>query len=202
MRALELRRHAPRDPEADRLSPEGQRLAEEIGRDLPGGYAALFTSTAQRAAETAAWFLRGLGQQLPNVHGAVDGLASPVEDRWRAAAKAAGSSRIDDVERHDGDLVEQESARLGAAVRELLGRVPDGGRGLAVGHSPLIEAAAYGLTGTVVEPLAECEGVLLEEDGGEVRLAQEYRGGARGGSSPGDEEGATPSGERPPGSEG
>jgi broad specificity phosphatase PhoE len=176
MRALELRRHAPRDPEADRLSPEGQRLAEEVGRNLPGGYEALYTSTARRAAETAAWFLRGLGQQLPALHGAIDGLASPVEDRWKAAAKAAGSSRIDDVAAHDPDLVAEESARLGAAVRELLVAVPGGARGLAVGHSPLIEAAVYGLTGDVIEPLAECEGILLEEDGGDILLTQEYRG--------------------------
>ncbi|MGH2723244.1 MAG: histidine phosphatase family protein [Actinomycetota bacterium] len=199
MRALELRRHGPRDPDADRLSAEGQRLAEEVSRDLPGGYVAVYTSPAQRAAETAAWFLRGLGQQLPALHGAVDGLASPVEDRWKASAKAAGSSRIDDLERQDPDLVERESARLGGAARDLLAGLPDGGRALAVGHSPLIEAAAYGLTGAVVEPLAECEGILLEEDGDEVRLAREYRRGVRGGSSPGEDEAVTPPGERPPG---
>jgi hypothetical protein len=79
------------------------------------------------------------------------------------------------VEEVDRDLVEKESARLAAAMRDLLAEVPEGGRGLAVGHSPLIEAAVYGLTGTVIEPLAECDGVLLEEDAGEVRLAAQYR---------------------------
>lgn len=175
MRALELRRHAPREKEADRLTPEGQRLAEEVGRDLPGGYAAVFTSPAKRAAETVAWFLKGLGQPLPGDHGVSEGLGSPVEDQWKAAAKAAGSSRIDRIEVQDRDLVDQESRRLGQATRQLLASVPDDARGLAVGHSPLIEAAVYGLTGSLIEPLAECEGVLLEEHGVEVRLAQEYR---------------------------
>jgi broad specificity phosphatase PhoE len=175
MRSLELRRHAPRDKEEDRLTPEGQRLAEEIGRSLPGGYAAVFSSPAKRAAETVAWFLRGLGQPLPDQHEITEGLASPVEDRWRASGKAAGSGRIDEVERVDRDLVEQEATRLGSALREILASVPEDGRGLAVGHSPLIEAAVYGATGRVVEPLKECEGLLVEDQGDEVRVTKEYR---------------------------
>jgi broad specificity phosphatase PhoE len=175
VRDLELRRHAPRDPDADRLSPEGQAQAEAVGRDLPGGYDAVFTSPAQRAAETMAWFLRGLGQKLPAQHGVADGLASPVEDRWRAAAKAAGTGRIDAVRQHDPSLVDEESQRLAQAVRELLVAVPEGRRGLAIGHSPLIEAAVFGLTNQVIEPLEECEGVLLQEEGGRIRLAEEYR---------------------------
>ncbi|HEV3474344.1 MAG TPA: histidine phosphatase family protein, partial [Actinomycetota bacterium] len=95
MRSLELRRHAPRDPAGDRLSADGQALAEKVGRDLPGGYVVVFTSPARRTAQTAAWFLRGLGQNLPADHGVTDALASPAEDRWRKAAKSAGSSGVD-----------------------------------------------------------------------------------------------------------
>jgi phosphohistidine phosphatase SixA len=141
-RTLELRRHAPRDPDDDRLSPEGQAMAQETGRNLPGGYIAIWTSPAKRAAETVAWFLRGLGQQLPQEHGVVAGLAS------------------------DG---------VAEAARQMLAALPDGGRGLAVGHTPLIETAVAELTGTPIEPLRECEGVALEEDGGQVRLLAEYR---------------------------
>jgi broad specificity phosphatase PhoE len=175
VRALELRRHAPRDPDADALSEQGRALALHVGKDLPGGYAVVFTSPARRAAETAAWFLRGLGQQLPADHGVSDGLGSPVEDRWRAAAKAASTGRIDAVREQDPELVDQESTRLSDAVRQLLVEVPEGARGLAIGHSPLIEAAAFGLTGRVLEPLDECEGILLEDDGAQVLLATEYR---------------------------
>ena len=143
MPVLELRRHAPRDPDEDRLSPEGQTLAQETGRNLPGGYVAMWCSTAKRAAETVAWFLRGLGQQLPQQHGAVAGLTSD-----------------------DG----------GETVRQLLASLPDGGRGLAVGHTPLIETAVAELTGTRIDPLRECEGVAIEQEGdGPIRVVAEYR---------------------------
>lgn len=175
MRSLELRRHAPKDPDADRLSADGQRLAEKVGRDLPGGYDAVFTSAAKRAAETAAWFLRGLGQQLPQQHGVVDGLGSELEDRWKAAAKAAGTGRVDRVWEEDPELVEQEAVRLGEVVRGILDDIPEDRRGLVVGHSPLLEAAVHAITGDVVEPLRECEGVLLVQDEGEVRLDRDFR---------------------------
>lgn len=144
MRTLELRRHAPRDPDEDRLSPEGQQIAQETGRNLPGGYVAIWTSTAKRAAETVAWFLRGLGQQLPQEHGAVAGLTS-------------------------GEGVTE-------AVRLMLAAVPEGGRGLAVGHTPLLETAVTELTGRPLAPLRECEGVALEQEGdGAIRVVAEYR---------------------------
>ena len=142
MRTLELRRHAPREPDEDRLSRDGQALAQETGRNLPGGYIAIWCSPAKRAAETVAWFLRGLGQQLPQEHGVIAGLAST-------------------------DATD--------AVRNLLASVPEGARGLAVGHTPLIENAVAELTGTSISPLNECEGVAIEEDGGRVRVIAEYR---------------------------
>ena len=65
MRQLELRRHARRDPTADRLSAEGRAQAEDVGRAAVADYAVVFVSPAERAAETAAWILRGAAQQLP-----------------------------------------------------------------------------------------------------------------------------------------
>ena len=175
MRTLELRRHAPRDPDEDRLSADGEILAERVGKDLQGAYDAVLTSPARRAAETAAWFLRGLGHPMPAMHGVAEGLASEVEDRWRAAAKSAGSSRLDAIERADQDLVAKESTLLADTVRRLITDLPEGARGLAVGHSPLIEASVYALAGTVIDPLRECEGVLLVEEGGEIHLDREFR---------------------------
>jgi phosphohistidine phosphatase SixA len=145
VRALELRRHAPRDPQEDRLSKDGQALALHIGKNLPGGYVAVFTSPAKRAAETAAYFMRALGQQLPQIHGVSDDLAS------------------------------DDPQRLARGVNQIFEAIPDGGRGLAVGHTPLLETAVKALTGETIEPLKECEGVLLEEEDGTVRLATEYR---------------------------
>jgi phosphohistidine phosphatase SixA len=140
MRSLELRRHAKRDPSADRLSVEGRLQAEEVGRTLDGTYAVVFVSPAQRAAETVAWFLRATGQQLPS-HGVIPGLAGEGTDRSPLA--------------------------MAGVVTALLDAVPDGARGLAVGHTPLIERAVLGITAEEIEPLGECEGVLLTREDNE-----------------------------------
>ena len=174
MRELELRRHAEREKDADALTAAGRARAESVGRSMAADYAVVFVSPAKRTAETVAWFLRGSGQPVPT-HGVVAGLGSGVEDRWRSAAKAAGSSRIDAVASVDPELVADESARLADVIRQLFDDVPEGRRGLAVGHSPMIEAAVYGLLTLIIEPLSECEGVHLTlDDAGEVRL-QELR---------------------------
>ncbi len=175
MRRLEVRRHAPRDPDEDRLSSDGELLAEEIGRTLEGPYALLVTSPARRAAETAAWFLRGAKHPLPPSHGISEGLAPPATDRWVLAAKAAGTTRMDALETLDPDLVREGAAAYAKELRRILGDVPEGGRGLAIGHTPMLEAGVYGLTGTVIEPLRACEGVLLTEEDGNVRVEREYR---------------------------
>lgn len=150
MTELELRRHARRDPTADRLSVEGRAAAEDAGREAGNAgivYAAVFVSPAQRAAETAAWFLRGAGQQLPD-HGVVPGLGGQDPSGGSPEGMAAG-------------------------VRALLDQVPDGGRGLAISHTPLVERAAFGLTGIEVDLMAELEGILVtRSDDGAVALTE------------------------------
>lgn len=141
MRQLELRRHAKRDPDADRLSAAGRAQAEDVGRGSPARYDAVFVSPAERAAETAAWILRGSGQQLPE-HDVIPGLAGK---------DPTGGSP-------DG---------MAEGVRTLLSAVPEGGIGLAVGHTPFVERAMTGLIGGEPSSFAECEGirVTLHEDG-------------------------------------
>ena len=146
MKSLELRRHAERDPDEDRLSSAGRVHAEDVGRTLERGYAAVFVSPARRAAETVAWMLRGAGEPLP-AHDVVPGLAG----------------------REPGD---PSAEGMAATVRRLLDLVPDGGRALAVGHTPLIERAAEGLAGRAVEPLAPCEGILVRSDGEELTIEE------------------------------
>jgi phosphohistidine phosphatase SixA len=136
VRTLEIRRHAQRDPDADRLSAEGRTQAQAVGAGLAGGYGVIFISPAQRAAETVAWMLRGLGEQLP-AHAVIPGLAAKDNDGSPLA--------------------------MAGVVAALLDAVPDGGHGLAVSHTPLIERAVLGLTARELEPLAECEGVLLSK---------------------------------------
>ncbi|HEX9824044.1 MAG TPA: histidine phosphatase family protein [Actinomycetota bacterium] len=143
MRFLEVRRHA--DADGDALTEEGKRKAERVGRQLTGNYHAVFTSPAKRAAETAAWFLRGLGQKLPPTHGVTEGLASSDPDK------------------------------VADAFRQMLAAVPEDGRALAVGHTPIIESGVRALTGQTVEPLGRCEGVLLAQEGDGYRVVEEYR---------------------------
>jgi phosphohistidine phosphatase SixA len=141
MRQLELRRHAKRDPNADRLSPQGRAQAEDVGRTSALAYDAVFVSPAERAAETAAWIIRGSGHQLPE-HAVIPGLAGKDETGGSSEGMAAG-------------------------VRALLATLPEGGVGLAISHTPFVERATLGLTGREPAPFAECEGirVFLNVDG-------------------------------------
>jgi phosphohistidine phosphatase SixA len=117
-------------------------MAEDVGRTSGTVYGVVFVSPAQRAAETAAWFLRGAGQQLPE-HSVVPGLAGQ---------DASGGS----------------PEGMAAGVRALLDQIPNDTVALAISHTPLVERAAFGLTGQEIQPMAECEGILvtLHDDGG------------------------------------
>jgi phosphohistidine phosphatase SixA len=149
MRQLELRRHARRDPEGDRLSSSGRSQAEDLGRAASVPFDVVFVSPAERAAETAAWILRGAGTQLP-AHEVVPGLAGQDAEGGTVSSMAAG-------------------------VRAMLARVPDGGRGLAVSHTPFVERATEGLTGRKPTPFAETEGILVTVDDDGAISVEELR---------------------------
>jgi phosphohistidine phosphatase SixA len=149
MKTLELRRHARRDPTADRLSPAGRSEAEDAGRASARVFDVVFVSPAQRAAETAAWFLRGAGAQLSD-HAVIPGLAGH---------DASGGSP-------DG---------MAAGIRALLDRVGAGGCALVISHSPFVERAALGLTGREAEPMAELEGLLITQSDEGAITVQEIR---------------------------
>jgi phosphohistidine phosphatase SixA len=150
VRTLEVRRHAKRDPAADRLSEAGRAQAEDVGRSLVETYDVIFVSPAQRAAETVAWMLRGRGEQLPP-HAVVPGLAA-----------------------HDND---GSPLAMAGVLSGLVDAVPDDGRGLAISHTPLIERGVLGLLARDIEPLGECEGVVLtkRDDDSAVELEGELR---------------------------
>jgi broad specificity phosphatase PhoE len=162
---VELRRHT--DNDGDVLSPDGVRAALEIGARLTGGYDVAVSTGAQRATQTVACFLAALGEKVPGGVVVEPGLRSQVEDRWRAAYERAGSGALQALQNADPELVEEDSAVLGAALQGVLDRLADGGRALVVGHSPTNEAAVFGLTGHDVAPLGKGAGVLLvaEEPG-------------------------------------
>jgi len=147
MQRLELRRHASRDGARDALSAAGRAQAEDVGRASRNRYDAIFVSPATRAAETAAWILRGAGQQLPPDHAEIPGLAGQ---------DASGGS----------------PEGLAAGVRALLDQIPDGGLGLAISHTPLVERAAFGLTGREIAPMGECEGLLITREGDSITVEE------------------------------
>ena len=169
MRYLELRRHT--DNEGDRLTPQGAADAEVIGRDrLHPPYAALVSTGAARATQMLEILRHAAGQDNTPITTAA-GLRSSAEDRWREAAKAAGKGAdLDAIRAVDPELVERDSSLLASALRQVVDRLPEGGRALVVGHSPTNEAAVLGLARQVIPPLGKGEGVLLIEDRGDYRV--------------------------------
>jgi broad specificity phosphatase PhoE len=167
---IELRRHT--DADEDILTDAGASAALAIGAQLRGDYDLAVSTGAQRTTQTLACFLAALGQRVPGGVVVEPGLRSTVEDRWRTAYQKAGSGALDDLREADPELVADDSQRLGAALQRILGRLPEGGSALVVGHSPTNEAAILGLTGQIVPPLTKGAGVLVVagNDGYEVEL--------------------------------
>ena len=167
-RYVGLRRHT--DNEDDALSADGVRHALAIGAALQGDYQLLVSTGAQRATQTLACFVAGLGQRVPGGVVVESGLRSAMEDRWRDAYKKAGRGDLDALGAADPELVEEDSGALGAALRQVIEGLADGARALVVGHSPTNEAAVLGLTGRVIAPMGKGEGVLVTEDGGRFQV--------------------------------
>ena len=94
--------------------------------------------------------LRGKGAQLPP-HAVIPGLAARDNDGTPLA--------------------------MGGVLSALVDAVPEGGRGLAISHMPLIERGVLGLLARDIEPLGECEGVVLtkRDDDSTVELEAELR---------------------------
>lgn len=167
-RYVELRRHT--DSDGDTLTDEGVRAALEIGRRLTGGYQLLVSSGAQRATQTLACFACMLREPVAGGAMVEAGLRSRLENRWRAAYQHAGSSDLPALRDADPELVREDSTVLGAALRRVLERLPEGARALAVGHSPTNEAAVLGFTGSIIEPMAKGAGVLVVAEHDHARI--------------------------------
>ncbi len=137
MKTVELRRHT--DNDGDRLSAAGVTAAEEIGGRLSPPYDVFVSSGAGRATETVQIWRSAVGGRAPIEEHI--GLRSRHEERWREAFKTAGSGELARMNEADPELVRNDSAILGTALREIFDRLPEGGRALVVGHSPTNEAA-------------------------------------------------------------
>ena len=161
-KTVELRRHT--DNEGDVLSADGIAAALEIGRKLESDYAVILSSGAQRATQAAACFLAGMGRRVPGGVRVDTRFRSEVEERWKGAYERAGAGDLASYEKADPDLVAKESELFAAALRDLMETLGDGERALVVGHSPMLEAAVYGLCGEIIDPLSKGAGVVVMQD--------------------------------------
>jgi len=167
-KTIDLRRHT--DADGDVLTSDGVRTALEIGRRIQGSYDVMISSGAHRATQTLACFLAGMGRAVAGGVIVNSGFRSSVEDRWFAAARQAKGKDLEAFRQVDPELVENESALLGATLKETLASLPEGGRALVVGHSPTTEAAVLGLTGQIVQTIAKGAGVRLVEEAGRYQI--------------------------------
>jgi broad specificity phosphatase PhoE len=164
VRTVELRRHT--DNDGDVLTEEGIAAAVKIGEVLTSTYRLIVSSGAQRATQAAACLLAGMGRRVDGGVRVDPRFRSEVEDRWKDAYRRARAGDLGSFERVEPELVKSEAQRFASALRDLLADLPEGERALVVGHSPMLEAAIYGLTGQVIEPLSKGSGALVIEDGG------------------------------------
>jgi broad specificity phosphatase PhoE len=164
MKRVELRRHT--DADGDILTEEGIRTAIEIGERMTGGYRIAMSSGAQRATQTIACFLAALGEEVPEGVLVDERFRSDVEDRWRAAYAQTGAGDLESFLSADPELVKSEARSLGNALKDVFEGLRDGEAALIVGHSPMQEAAVYGLCSEIVKPLGKGEGVVVFEENG------------------------------------
>ena len=162
VKSIELRRHT--DSDGDLLSRKGVETAFDIGVSLRDPYEIMVSSGAQRATQTIACFLAALAETVPRGVVVDPRFRSEHEDRWKRAYQSGGGGDIASFLEADLDLVKKESALLGRALNDLFTDLNPGHRALVVGHSPMQEVAVYGLTGTIVEPLAKGGGIEVTQD--------------------------------------
>ncbi len=167
-RFVELRRHT--DNAGDVLTAAGVTEAVRLGAALSGVYSIVYSSGAQRATQAAAGMLAGLGDSIPGGVVVEPRLRSEREGMWREVVEAAGSGEIGALLEEDPSFVAEEADRLGSGLQAIISGLGHGEMALAVGHSPTNEAAVYGLTGLIIEPMAKGAGVVLVEDAGGFRV--------------------------------
>src|SRR2546421_11658975 len=87
-KVVELRRHT--DAEGDVLTASGVRVAVEIGRSIEGDFDLLISSGAQRATQTLACLLAGMGRTVAGGVAVDPRFRSPGQGRWVAEGRGRG----------------------------------------------------------------------------------------------------------------
>jgi broad specificity phosphatase PhoE len=167
MKIIEIRRHGKTDKKKN-LTCEGYVHARAIGeRDMQGeDFDCVFVSHLSRTADTARAFAEGAGDFIVEEFIQIKGLHTPRSEDWGdlfclAESKEGGEKDIAHLRDLRPAFVHNEAERLQDVFHEIVRQIPDGGRALIVGHSPIIECLVYAVTGELIKPLQECEGLIL-----------------------------------------
>ena len=163
---LEVRRHSIKGapPFGEVLSNEGVELARKVGEGMRGrNYLKLYCTSFFRTAQTLTAFAEGARDFSVRDFRIVDQLGPSylhwVDIAW-GKIKTEGMQAIS-VGYHirtNVSFTAAEARRLRIIAFDLVNGVQEDGRVLFVGHNLLSELMLYGLTGDVIDPLAECEG--------------------------------------------
>ncbi len=160
---VEIRRHALKGTGVmkDMLSPEGYEQARQVGMDnmRDKGFTHIAVSPYFRTAQTAAAMAEGAGDFTAATFAVSPALFTDRLDEWMVYHKEHGA-----VVKPESSLIEEEAERMANDLKNLVNALPDGSHLLCVGHTPFVETLIYGLTGKVIDPLSECEGVEVEAE--------------------------------------
>ena len=169
-RTIELRRHTAN--EGDVLTAAGVAAAVAIGRALQGPYALIVSTGAQRATQSGACFIAGLGRSVPGGLVVDDGFRSRDEDRWRGIYAKTRKGDIEAFLIADYAFVQDEAKRFLTALQRVAMHTPEDGRSMVVGHSPMLEAAVWAATGEMIRALGKGKAVVLVHEAGAFALAE------------------------------
>lgn len=173
MKKVEIRRHALKDSgtRKDMLSPEGIEQARKAGAEMKNkGYTHVVITQLFRTPQTAAAMAEGAGDFAAAYVIVSPALFTKRMDELVAYVKEHGA-----VVKPEIPLIQEEARRMADEFVHLVAGLPENAHTLAIGHSPLTEIMILGLTGRVVSPLKECEGVILTFDGANWTIEEEIR---------------------------
>jgi hypothetical protein len=138
LRRIELRRDgsAADEPLADALSPAEVERAHALGRSIRVGFTHLYSGGTQRATQTLASMLAGMGRQV---------LEGVVVRAGLGARSAAGP------------------AEAAEEIRRILREIPEGSYALAVVGGDVLARAALGLSGKAPGVFGPFEGFRVAE---------------------------------------
>jgi len=180
MKRIELYRHSIKtQPGNADLSPDGVTLAEKIGEGLRGkAFTHLFVSSLKRTQDTMDAFARAAGD-FPHVPYAVFLPHTSVSNTqeglslWSGACNRAehrGEDKMRAALKEEPEIAQRVAKEGAESFRRFVEQLPDGACALVVDHSPFLELVVYGLFDVVMKQLGFCEGFVIEEHDGVLKL--------------------------------